>query len=1046
MLVEAAAGTGKTTSLVTRVIGLLRSGRCDIAHVAAVTFTLKAAAQLRAKLQEELEGSLHVATGEEARRLEAATRDLDHAFVGTTHAFCARLLRERPIEAGLDPEFEELDAVEAVLSAVDFFQRWLQGRAALGDPAITAARDAGLDHDLLRNAFVSLVQHHGDVTIVSEACEPPDLRTAAGEVLEFLQSIEHDLPDDSTRTNQDPFERMIRKMFGIIATHDLTTSRSQLELLEEGASPKKPVQKNWPDRKRAKQYGDDYDALAERTVKPAIRAWREYVHCIAMDVLRPALDDYENERRTSGRLTFNDLLLGARNLLRDHRQVRRYFQRRFTHVLVDEFQDTDPLQAEVLFYLTGEEGDERDWRRLTPRPASLFIVGDPKQSIYRFRRADITTYMTVRRRIQETGGRIVSLSTNFRSSTTICAHVNSVFSLLLDEASVAGNIQAPHVDLDPHHEGGAIDGVFLLESASAAKAEIARSEAERIAAWIRRAVDSGWKIHCENGEREATWGDFMLISRYTTRLEHYAAALEQEGVPFEVTGAHRFGDSRWLHATLPLLRAVADPDDAVSLVSFLRGPYCGAADDEFADFVARGGRWSPFRELPEGTPSSVAEGFALIRESIEDARNLPAGAAIAKIFERVGVAARAAAAEQPRTAAGNTLLALTLARAESNRGETFAAVVERLAALLEADLEIEEMDVDPEREDVVRLMNLHQVKGLEAPVVFLIDGCESKQHAPGSHIDRSGEESRGYFPIRRREGAWGVLTDVALPQKWESLAAIEQRFTEAEETRLLYVAATRARNVLVVGAVAKNGALEGVWSRLLTPALSPLFTLDAERASEQPTVPGTESYPEALAAIEGRRDAAGLQSYSVVPVTRIAHDSHEKLVRAEEGLGMGTSWGRVLHRLFEAMLRQPELDVRFYAASLLKDEERDAAELEEVVSTVKAVRSSPLWQRVIAADETYAEIPFALNVDARSIGIDRDGDTLLHGTIDLVFREGAKWFIVDYKSDSTQGRLESLVQYYTPQVAHYARFWRELTGAETEAGLFFVDGCMMRWV
>jgi ATP-dependent helicase/nuclease subunit A len=343
-------------------------------------------------------------------------------------------------------------------------------------------------------------------------------------------------------------------------------------------------------------------------------------------------------------------------------------------------------------------------------------------------------------------------------------------------------------------------------------------------------------------------------------------------------------------------------------------------------------------------------------------------------------------------------------------------------------------------------MNLHQVKGLEAPVVFLIDGCESKQHAPGSHIDRSGEESRGYFPIRRREGAWGVLTDVALPQKWESLAAIEQRFTEAEETRLLYVAATRARNVLVVGAVAKNGALEGVWSRLLTPALSPLFTLDAERASEQPTVPGTESYPEALAAIEGRRDAAGLQSYSVVPVTRIAHDSHEKLVRAEEGLGMGTSWGRVLHRLFEAMLRQPELDVRFYAASLLKDEERDAAELEEVVSTVKAVRSSPLWQRVIAADETYAEIPFALNVDARSIGIDRDGDTLLHGTIDLVFREGAKWFIVDYKSDSTQGRLESLVQYYTPQVAHYARFWRELTGAETEAGLFFVDGCMMRWV
>jgi ATP-dependent helicase/nuclease subunit A len=154
----------------------------------------------------------------------------------------------------------------------------------------------------------------------------------------------------------------------------------------------------------------------------------------------------------------------------------------------------------------------------------------------------------------------------------------------------------------------------------------------------------------------------------------------------------------------------------------------------------------------------------------------------------------------------------------------------------------------------------------------------------------------------------------------------------------------------------------------------------------------------------------------------------------------------VLHRLFEAMLRIETLDVRLYAGNLLKDEERDAVELEEVLRVVEAVQSSPLWQRVKAADERYVEVPFALNVPRRDVGLDEDGETLLHGTIDLAFREGGEWFIVDYKSDSTANRLDALVAYYTPQVQHYAKFWSQLTGSPARGGLFFVDGCVERWV
>jgi ATP-dependent exoDNAse (exonuclease V) beta subunit len=251
--------------------------------------------------------------------------------------------------------------------------------------------------------------------------------------------------------------------------------------------------------------------------------------------------------------------------------------------------------------------------------------------------------------------------------------------------------------------------------------------------------------------------------------------------------------------------------------------------------------------------------------------------------------------------------------------------------------------------------------------------------------------------------------------------------------------------MLVVGARLAKGLREGVWARLASSERRLPGIADAA-AAVHPASGATTSIDGARQSIAARHAAASSESYSVLPITKVAHADHRALVRAEEGLGKGMSWGRVLHRLFEELLRDGNLDVPRYAANLLKDEERDAAELDEVVRLVEAVRSSALWGRVLRADERMAEVPFALSVPRREVGIDEDGETLLHGAIDLVFREGAQWFIVDYKSDSTAGRLDALVTYYKPQVEHYARFWSQLTGAQTSAGLFFVDGLQEVWV
>ena len=1036
MLVEAAAGTGKTTNLVRRMVNLVRTGSAPASTIAAITFTVKAAAHLR----EQFVRGLEEASPQSHRGHQETLCDLcdsvvkaSPGFIGTTHAFCARLLRERPVEAGLDPEFKEVDEVQAQALTADFWNRWFDDKAVAGDKQIEEARSVGLDRKTLRMAFERIVGHP-DVVIVSERCPRRDLAPVVEELLAFLDRAEPDLPTDDMRDRPDKFEEMFVRMIRQRKRSDLTDYFDQIALLDEGDHPsRKPTQKNWPDKQRAKQLGLDYQEFAEHRLRPTLRAWREHVHGIAMDLLRPAAAEFAAERRANGTLTFEDLLVCARDLLRDDPNVRRYFQRRFTHVLVDEFQDTDPVQAEVLLYLTGSDVEEKNWRRLRPRPGSLFIVGDPKQSIYRFRRADITTYLEVKKIIRESGGEVRQLFTSFRSVPAICAFVNDAFKTMFRPDDVAANRQAEHVDLTAFGEATPRAGVFSLETSHGRNDDMARAEAEVVGRWIRRQV----------AEKSLQWRDVLLVSWQTPRLSVYAEVFEPLGIPYEITGSRAFKGLSDLRDVMPLLRAIVQPEDEVSVVAYLRGPLCGIDDNTLYEYRHAGGSLSPFSDpLAVDAFSPIAEGLRTIRESMEEARSHPPAATIARLFNRTGLLARAVIDERPGTRAGNLYLALSIARTLSAEGETLATIVDHFDEMLESAPDIDELDVDPSRTDAVRLMNLHQVKGLEAKVVFLIDPSTEFDFPIDLFVDRTGEESRAHFMLSRKFGQ-GLKT-IAQPVGWDDYEEREGLFKRAEKMRLLYVASTRAMEMLVVGFRHQTGKVKGAW-RDLAERIQTRFPSLAPPSPEGVSLRREDAVGSAHS-LQQQYETAKEPSYSVLPITKIAHNSHIELVKAEEGLGKGTSWGRVLHRLFEAMLRDETLDVRLYAENLLKDEERDRVELADVLAVVEAVRQSALWSRVKAADERYVEIPFALTVPRRDAGLDEEGDTLLHGTIDLVFREGERWYIVDYKSDSTAGRLDHLIDYYKPQVEHYARFWSSLTGAPATAGLFFVDGTREVWV
>ncbi len=776
ILVEAAAGTGKTESLVQRMVALVQTGTASVERISAVTFTIKAAAELSQRFQTRLEEAARVAGPDERPRLEQALARLDAAFVGTIHAFCARLLRERPVEAGVDPGFAEMDQPEDTVARQEAWDRYTERLFSEDSPILARLSALGVKLEELRQTFETLSENEDVEPAIEPETPPPDFSAAARSVGEYLERAALELPDDPPSDGWTDYQEAVRRALRLSAFVEPGVPASFVRVAEV-------LERAEDDAKDAGRLRAQFETLVRDVLAPAIRAWREHIHPILIAIVAPAVRDYAAWRRRSGRLNFQDLLLHARDLLRDHPAVRRAFQERFLPILVDEFQDTDPIQAEILLYLTGSDTAGMDWRTLTPRPGSLFVVGDPKQSIYRFRRADIETYGLVRSRI-ERDGRLLALTTNFRATGRLCDWVNTVFRA--EFPAEASREQAAFAALQPYREPGGAP-VFRLETrtATGASEPVVEQDSERIARAIEAAVASG--------RRPA---DFLILFRTRWHMATYARELEARGLPYELAGGGAFEDSEELRALLSFLAAIADPDDPVPFVAALRGPLFGIDDEALYRHFATGGRFSFRADLPAAADPRIARARSLMAEGETMAASLPPGAAIARICGALGWVAAGAARELGDSRAGNLLKALAAARTLSSDGLDFPAVVRELTRMTHAGY-IEEMSAEPGRRDAVRLLTVHGAKGLEADVVFLADPRADRPKPPRSWIDRAGSTARGHWLVVRETEGFSVI-QIARPTGWDEMADSEKRFEEAEKKRLLYVAATRAREMLIV--------------------------------------------------------------------------------------------------------------------------------------------------------------------------------------------------------------------------------------------------------
>ena len=633
------------------------------------------------------------------------------------------------------------------------------------DPLLAELEDLGVEISELSAAFERFATYPDVQEWPAPAVELPDsepILTALERYAAHIRSIEPTLPlEPGNDTLIVKFRMLLRAIrqaeFGRPAELLAVLSPFVSTSSEEAAEPK-VIQKLWPGGKaQAEVEKARWIAFGQNYAAPYVQALRRARYHLVMKALGPARQVYDRLRRDSGVLNFQDLLLCTARMLRQSAAIRTYFRKRFTHLLIDEFQDTDPIQAEVMMLLTADDRVQADWRRCRPAPGSLFVVGDPKQSIYRFRRADIVTYNEVKRIIHEQGGLVVSLTANFRSASPLVEWVNGSFTTRFpaEASQVAPGYAALEVGRRDERAGD-LAGLFRLMAPGANKAQILASESQIVARTIRHAIDSCRKIprsaHEQDEPDTAQPGDFLVVTRNTASLSRYAGELEALRVPHQVTGGTTLNELAELATLCGCLKALARPDDPVALVAALRSELFGISDAALYEFKRAGGRFS-FRD-PVGTTglspehaSAIADAFERLRRYEGWLSRLPAVTGVEQIAQDLGLLARACAAPGGEVRAGSLAKIFELIRQAQRDQVSMLELVEDLENLMAADEKYDGISVRPHPAPVVRLMNLHKVKGLEAPVVFLADPTGEYKHPIDVHIDRSGDSVRGYMAI-----------------------------------------------------------------------------------------------------------------------------------------------------------------------------------------------------------------------------------------------------------------------------------------------------------
>jgi ATP-dependent exoDNAse (exonuclease V) beta subunit len=1044
LFVEAGAGSGKTSSLVQRVTALVQQG-VPVPSIAAITFTEKAAAELRDRIRRELEDQAGE-PGERGRLADAALRDLDAAAIGTLHSFAQRLLSERAIEAGLPPR---LEVVDEVTSSVTADERWTGFvDALLDDPEAAVPLRICLTHDIRLRDLRTLSRRFEDNWDLLQDClpaeDPPlppaiDGPATARRVREvtarFLAETAPRKKDGSLYANA---ERCAERWEALATELEAAGGRDEpgraLAVLPGCRAGK----------------GEDPVLLELSTELAELRS-RELLAALARlgrRIGRFVLDEAERRRR-AGTLEFHDLLVLARQLLRRSPEARAGLAGRYRHLLLDEFQDTDPIQIEIAVLLGAADpldpalGSTR-WQDVQLREGALFFVGDPKQSIYRFRRADIALFLAAQERVGDT----VELLANFRSVPGVIDWVNAVCEgLIVAEPGSQPEYRGLRAMRPATGEGPV---VALLDGLHRTVGDARLAEGRQVAGMVRRILDEGWTVRDErdpNRQRPAGLGDVCILLPGRNSLDALQDALDDAGIPYRTDASTLVYAAEEVRELFAALRAVDDPGDSLSQVTALRSSLFGCGDDDLATYRLHhdGRTWNLRAPEPEGMPPDhpVAAARAVLRDLHHRRMLLTPAELMEELLRRTHGYEVQASRPRHRERWRRLRFVVDQARAWGQAGDGSLRGYLRWVQRQSSDNSRVSESVLPESDtDAVRIMTIHSAKGLEFPVC-IVAGLATRPQTVRARADA----------VFTEDGPAYRAGKANMSPEYEAQVPIDEQMDAHERLRLLYVALTRACDHLVVSLHRPPPAKEhvpgpgnGSLAQQVADRLQELGDTGAVTYDPDPVVgtagqAGSDAVLPPYVEWSAARDAAlaAGRRRTTVSATAVAHfdvraaedvapevlddedrtDVDPGLQKQGRNLELppwqkgryGTAVGRAVHGVLQAVdLATGEgLDdaVRSQAAAEgLLGREAVIERLARAALDSDAVRDAvaqPHWKEMFVA----APLP--------------DGTTL-EGYLDLVHRSTEGLVVVDYKTDAVpdDAALDAKVATYRIQLAAYA--------------------------
>ncbi|MBU6244123.1 MAG: UvrD-helicase domain-containing protein [Actinomycetales bacterium] len=1076
--IEAGAGTGKSTTLVSRILNTVTGpSPVAITSIAAITFTERAGAELRHRLRERIAGRLAKGVDDPAdlRSLAAALEGLDSAPIGTIHAFAQRILRTHALSAGLPLGFAPAtgaDAIEDEASRLRSAVESLQATLDAGTRSRLAAYDLApydllavlgeLDRQWLRLDAAAFDDRGPDVSRlcaqVADAFEDVLVRArsaCADSGDRLMAAFEEGIPPVVAQLRRADPDELAAAYAAIEGTHPVF----RLGVLGTKAAWGEGMAKAWRD-----QLKDLAPSLHACLLAPLEGAVRQ-----ALAQAWQVMHAHRQARSGRGIVTFDELLSRARDLVRDDPEVRALVHAQFPVVLVDEFQDTDPVQWELIRLITADPTDSA----AGPLPGRLIVVGDPKQAIYAFRGADVDTYAQALCSFTSPDdpiGQVFELTTNFRSVAPLIDWVNRTFA-----AAMTGQpAQVAYRDLDIRHRpqadaaGPAVTVIRDPEPAaddSSTPTTIASTwlEPRLVAQEIGRAIHDRWLItepgpdDTRHYTRPATFGDVAVLYPARTGVPALLDALDEAGVPYRSGDAGLVFQRPVVLGLLAALAVIDDPACELDLWLALKSPLFGCTDIDLLQFRRAGGRWrlsaKPIGADDQAIDGPVVEALAVLDAARRSTQARSPASVIDRLLERTRI--MEALAHAPRGAFDADCVRMLRAHAQQFQDEGGVGLTDylRAASDIQSDATRASLPEPDIRDDnAVRLMTVHQAKGLEFGIVALAGMASNMYDRP----PRIGVASRERYEFNLGDGLESVCY-----QQWSELDRDPR--TLAERVRLHYVACTRARDHLIISICGEEGTNKRPHSSLLWAAIprqaSDVCSLDArpipvdqpvpvgqpmpvdqpapavalalapdwsqqvERIRSRSQVPFIAAPSGQAAAILGLTPAAATQE-SPPDATATASGTVAADARASRD---GRPFGRAVHAALDRVMQQGSgaRDEDISTGCLLACEaEQVTDELTSVRRLVDAALGCELMRRAMASPRRWMELYLAAPVDDEQV-------RLVEGFADLLFEDDAGLILVDYKTDASISA--EVRQHYADQLRAYAELIRRSTGKTVTA-------------